>query len=743
MAAVIRGIGYTETAPVNTEKGEICMKNLKVRVKILLGFGIAIAMLVVIVAVVFVSNSQTSAHLSDVKFDTDLQTITKTFTLHYLEASIDVEAAHIIKSNENYVTVIRDIDVVYADLEDMLRYIGNDPTKSGYASKIKSIESIFTDWKQSIIAVHESNTVLQNAVDAENEQQEILRLAADATYRNQQEIWERETQEDTTSEDKLRRVGRLDETVVFMRSIDMLIRTGESMTLAYDISRSDEFFVEMDRVIALLQENGDVARNQGTQDTAYATVDALNGYRAAFFTFDSANKKNKAAIAEARRLGDIAYNAANEFLSDLANSVYDAVDTTISYNNRSLVIAVAVALTAVAVAVIIALYISGQISNPLITISKALEQLGTTGNLNFPPDVMQSVRKCSSWQDEIGHCARAFGGTIHHIGTIARELDTMAGGDLNVAVEQLSDFDVLGKSVNHMANNLSEIFDEINQSAYQVSSGSKQIADGAQALAQGSIQQASSVETLSSSFAEISRMAKDNADTATETLTDVRQAGEFMGICMEQMSQMTAAMKSIDEKSRNITNTTKVIDDIAFQTNILALNAAVEAARAGQHGKGFAVVAEEVRNLASKSADAAKETAALIESSSQSVKEGNQIVEKVNASLRSVAEIAEKNAQMTEKIQSVSTRQSAAMDQVNTGIDQVAKVIQQNSATAEQNAAASEEMNGQSAMLEDLVSQFKLKDKGSGRGLRSGSKPIQLAMPEGTPSGGGEDFGKY
>ncbi|MCL1807397.1 MAG: methyl-accepting chemotaxis protein [Oscillospiraceae bacterium] len=719
------------------------MKNLKVRVKILLGFGVAIAMLVIIVAVVFVSNAQTSANLANVKFDTDLQTITKTFTLHYLEASIDLEAAHIVKSGEAYERVVRDIDVVYADLEEMLRYIGNDLSKSDYVSKIKAIETIFLDWKKSIAAVQESNQALRQSVAASDEQQEALRLKADATYRNQQEIWERETQEDTTSEDKLRRVGRLDETVVFIRDIDMLIRTGESMTRAYDISRSEEFFIEMDRVIALLQENGDVARNQGTQDTAYATVDALNGYRAAFYAFDSTNKQNKAAIAEAQRLGNIAYDAANEFLSDLADSVYDAVDTTISYNSLSLIIAIVVALIAIAVAVLIALYISGQISNPLIMMSRALEQLGTTGNLNFPPKVMQSAQECSLWQDEIGRCARAFGGTIQHIGNVAKELDTMANGDLNVAIEQLSEEDVLGRSVNHMANNLNRIFGEINSSTAQVFSGSKQIADGAQALAHGSIQQAASVETLLTSITEISRMTKDNEDTATETLTDVQQAGTLMGVCIEQMRQMTAAMKSIDEKSRNITNTTKVIDDIAFQTNILALNAAVEAARAGQHGKGFAVVAEEVRNLASKSADAAKKTAALIESSSQSVYEGNQIVEKVNASLLSVAEIAQKNARQTEKIQSVSTQQSTVMDQVNTSINRVTQVIQQNSATAEQNAAMSEEMNGQTAMLEDLVSQFKLKDDGTQ--LSSGSRGTvkQIAMPSKTPQTDGGDFGKY
>jgi len=238
-------------------------------------------------------------------------------------------------------------------------------------------------------------------------------------------------------------------------------------------------------------------------------------------------------------------------------------------------------------------------------------------------------------------------------------------------------------------------------------SATKQIAEGSQLLALGTTEQAASVEELSNSIAEINNMAKENSRLTIVTYDEVREVGRLMSDCIEQVEQMLVAMRTIDEKSQNIGKTTKVIDDIAFQTNILALNAAVEAARAGTQGKGFAVVAEEVRNLASRSADAAKETSALVESSSLSVAKGNEIVEKLSASLQSVAVIAQNNAEQIARVQLLSTQQSAEIEPINTGIDQVARIIQQNSATAEESAAASEEMSAQATHLERMMYEYK------------------------------------
>lgn len=231
----------------------------------------------------------------------------------------------------------------------------------------------------------------------------------------------------------------------------------------------------------------------------------------------------------------------------------------------------------------------------------------------------------------------------------------------------------------------------------------------AQVLSQGSTEQASAIEEITSSMTQVAVQTKENAINANQANELAKKAKEAAISGNDQMKEMLKAMQEINGSSANISKIIKVIDEIAFQTNILALNAAVEAARAGQHGKGFAVVAEEVRNLAARSANAAKEMIDMIEGSIKKVESGTKIASETAKALNTIVEDVAKAVELVGSIAVASNEQASGISQVNTAIEQVAQVVQTNSATAEESAAASEELSGQAQIMQEVVERFKLK----------------------------------
>ena len=374
-------------------------------------------------------------------------------------------------------------------------------------------------------------------------------------------------------------------------------------------------------------------------------------------------------------------------------------------------VVIGVLILSVVIAVFLIFYISGLIAKPLSVIASAFTQIGKLGKLTFDEATTKSANETALRKDELGDCARGFNGIIEHMIEIEQNLAEIANGNLTTEVHALSDDDIIANSMQRTLENLNTMFGEINTASHQVSAGSKQIADGAQSLAQGSTEQAASVEELSASISEIAKKTKENAGMANRAATLASEIMLSAEKGSSQMGDMTTAVNDINQASQSISKVIKVIDDIAFQTNILALNAAVEAARAGQHGKGFAVVAEEVRNLAAKSAEAAKDTGGLIQNSMEKAELGARIAGETADSLAEIVAGINESSEIVGEIAKSSEEQSEGITQVNIGIDQVAQVVQQNSATAQESAAASEQMSSQSTMLEELISQFKLKNK--------------------------------
>jgi methyl-accepting chemotaxis protein len=308
----------------------------------------------------------------------------------------------------------------------------------------------------------------------------------------------------------------------------------------------------------------------------------------------------------------------------------------------------------------------------------------------------------------------------------------VASGDLtaDIRVSSKDEVGVLLSALKHMNESLLKTVSEVRSGTETIVTASQQIAAGNLDLSSRTEQQASSLEETASSMMELTSTVRQNADNARQANTLAQDAS---GIAMrggQVVSQVVETMASINTSSKKIADIIAVIDGIAFQTNILALNAAVEAARAGEQGRGFAVVASEVRNLAQRSAAAAKEIRGLITDSVGKVEMGGQLVEQAGATMQEIVQGISRVTHIMADIANASAEQSLGIEQVNAAITQMDDVTQQNAALVEEAAAAAGSLENQAASLARLVSSFKL-DSGHGDSVRGAP-----AAHAGTPVSG-------
>jgi methyl-accepting chemotaxis protein len=692
------------------------MKNMKIGKKLIVGFGIPIIMMVLIVLLVLVLNLITIQDIKTVSVQTDLWDIAVDSRGDFMNARVQANQLAYGYQEQIYNDSKTYLDSSQEKATNAVNYINTNPdVLTEFADDAKTVQTELGNYETSLDAMV---TALKDSDKAKAD----TKTAGSALESEMTALFDHQmTQLQTDFDNYAAAVSATDKNQVRSSRVQKIntvdVLTNELMNVRIDINTNLETF------------------NKDSADAAIAEIDTLNDDITAFkdtLNTPSAVESCEQLIASSQVYKDAfqkyidanvtANNASTQFRTAAAATT-KAIDTLAEQNeavntackeaqNMATVALVAVAglvVVAIIVSLIMATTITKAITEPITFVTDILREIGTKGRTSFSEQEKAEREKLADGKDETAECARYLGNVTHALNGIAEILTRVSEGDLTIEHQAMSDEDVISTAIIRMLDNLNSMFGEIDQAAEQVSLGANQISDASQSLAEGSTEQAATVEELSASIQDVSEKTKLNAQRAVDAseMSSAVKANAEKGA--DQMTHMTAAVTEINQASQDISKVIKVIDDIAFQTNILALNAAVEAARAGEAGKGFAVVADEVRNLASKSAAAAKETGVLIENSMKKAELGSAIAQETAASLAEIVDGINKSSDLIGEIADSSEQQSMAITQINEGIMQVSEVVQKNSATAEECAASAEELNAQSSVLTANVQRFHLK----------------------------------
>ena len=496
------------------------------------------------------------------------------------------------------------------------------------------------------------------------------------------------------------------------------LSTGSQDAMVADFSTNvEEIQARMNDAFTNIQENPALYENYKHPEAGVTLKELHEEYTTNFYNWLGAYDVSTGSGDMTARLAafDAAredFNLMTELLEAYAQeSAVDIDNHVVTMSTVSLGVSALVTAVLIILAIIIIRYLKNGIQY-ITGISKRISE----GELTL------SINENTFSKDEVGQLCKAtgmilarLGEYVNYISEIADVLGTMAKGDMHIRLqyEYVGEFMPIKTALLHIVSSLNQTLSVINSSADQVNSSATQVSGASQALASGAAEQAATVEELTASIASVAQQAEENASSVRQAAEYVEQAGDGVQSGNVHMTRLTGAMEEISTASARISNITKLIEDIAFQTNILALNAAIEAARAGAAGKGFAVVADEVRNLAAKSADAAKQTGELILHSSAKVTEGSQIADEMAQILRDIAEKSSLIDDIIKQVDTASTTQASAIEQISQGLSLVSNVVQTNAATAEESSASSEELSAQAATLREEVGKFKLDEQHS------------------------------
>lgn len=408
----------------------------------------------------------------------------------------------------------------------------------------------------------------------------------------------------------------------------------------------------------------------------------------------------------------VKYNSIYEKLEELLDVKVKEGNKLSGYLMAACWILVGIIIITIAVAMMASMKIgkkiSKKISDPLGELGIRLETFAA-GDLTSPFPEINTGDEVEEMGKNAVHMADNLSAIIHDMDTI---LGKMSGGDYTAKSEvpdrYTNDFQKMYQSMRTLKSQMTKTLTSIGEASEQVQAGSGNLADASQNLAEGATEQAGTVQELHATISDITATMGKSVESADESYMKAQKYANEADSSREEMAEMMAAMKRINDTSTRIGNIISEIEAIAAQTNLLSLNASIEAARAGEAGRGFSVVADEIRDLADQSAKAAVDTRELIENSIKEVTEGNRVAERVADSIKSVVDGINQIADFTQNLKVMVNDQAEAMRQAEIGVNQISEVVQSNAATAEEASATSQELSAQAITLDGLVSQFKL-----------------------------------
>ena len=442
----------------------------------------------------------------------------------------------------------------------------------------------------------------------------------------------------------------------------------------------------LDDVVKLISNSTRDAARVASQDTTAATADAI-----------AAKDSLAATVGQIRGFRD-QMGVVNSEVKQTTEAGSAAIGNAV----RARLFFVACAFLGLVVSVVLALWQTRNLSRPIRYAAGQMAQLAK-GRIDL--DFMEGYGNRS---DEIGALARSLDNMLDAQREEVRVADEMASGDFSGSVPLRSDEDQLGKALSEMMRITHDALARVNRHVEQVTDGSQAISTVSRSLSDSATKTAEALVEISQSTTQLGQQTHSNANNASRANEFAISSREVAEKGYAAVEEMVSSMSEIQASSAKIAQIVKLIDDIAFQTNLLALNAAVEAARAGRQGKGFSVVAEEVRNLASRSAKAARETASLVEDTAARVANGAAIAMRTDEAFKEILDNAQRTTELYGQIAEASQEQSKNIDQIAAGLSQIDQSTQQNSHYASETAAAAQTLSRQSSELRRMMVRFQL-----------------------------------